>query len=121
LLNALVPRGTGLLVHIDGAVPVNALVVIPILYTLVNTVTAVLNVNCNTFVNAKQFLNVPAKLSTFIFWSNNVLGTDVNPEQPRKAFANVVAFGTLSNNPFGTDDIVVIDEKQSVNVVAFGE
>jgi hypothetical protein len=45
--NAPVPTGVGTLFHISGAVPAIELVVDTILYTLVNTVTAVLLVNCN--------------------------------------------------------------------------
>mgnify|MGYP000698483295 CR=1 FL=1 len=121
LLNASVPAGVGVLNHSSGAVPVNAFAVELILYKLVNVVTFILFVNCNTFVNALQFLNVDEKFIANVFVSNNVDGTDVNPVQAKKHDANVVANGTLSNNPVGTVVIVVIEEKLSVNVVAFGE
>jgi hypothetical protein len=78
-------------------------------------------VNCNTFVRALQFLKVPEKFDAFMFWSNNVDGTDVNAEHAKKQDANVVAFGTLSNNPVGTPVNVNIDANALENVVAFGE
>jgi hypothetical protein len=88
---------------------------------LLKIVTPVLNVNCNTFVRERQFLNVPEKFTTFVLVSNKVEGTDVNAIHPKKQDANVVAEVTLSNNPVGTVVNVVIDENVSVNVVAFGE
>jgi hypothetical protein len=121
LLNASVPAGVGILFQSSGAVPVNAFVVELILYTLLKIVTPVLNVNCNTFVRERQFLNVPEKFTTFVFVSNKVDGTDVSDVHPKKHDANVVADVTLLNNPVGTVVNVVIDEKVSVNVVAFGE
>jgi hypothetical protein len=120
-LNASVPAGVGVLNHNVGAVPVNAFVVELILYKLVNVVTFVLFVNCNTFVNALQFLNVPEKLVTFTFKSNSVDGTDVNPEHAKKQDAKDVTNGTLSNNPVGTVVIVDIDENALLNDVTFGE
>ena len=121
MLNASVPAGVGVLNHNVGAVPVNAFVVELILYKLVNVVTFVLFVNCNTFVNALQFLNVPEKLVTFTFKSNSVDGTDVNPEHAKKQDAKDVTNGTLSNNPVGTVVIVDIDENALLNDVTFGE
>jgi hypothetical protein len=121
LLNASVPAGVGILFHSSGAVPVNAFVVELILYKLVNVVTFVLFVNCNTFVNALQFLNVPEKVVTLVFKSNNVDGTDVKPEHAKKQDAKDVTNGTLSNNPVGTVVIVGIDENALLNDVAFGE
>ena len=120
-MNASVPAGVGVLNHSVGAVPVNAFVAELILYKLVNVVTFVLFVNCNTFVNALQFLNVPEKLVTFTFKSNSVDGTDVNPEHAKKQDAKDVTNGTLSNNPVGTVVIVDIDENAVLNDVAFGE
>ena len=84
LLNASVPDGVGVLFQSSGAVPVKAFVVELILYTLLKMVTFVLNVNCNTFVNALQFLNVPEKLVTLIFRSNKVEGTEVNDAHAKK-------------------------------------
>jgi hypothetical protein len=78
-------------------------------------------VNCNTFVNALQFLNVPEKFVAFTFRSNKVDGTDVNAVHAKKHDANVVACGTLSNNPLGTVVKVNIDANVFENVVAFGE
>jgi hypothetical protein len=78
-------------------------------------------VNCNTFVNALQFLKVDEKFTTDPLVSNKVDGTVANDVQAKKQDANVVAFVTASNNPVGTVVNVVIDEKLSVNVVAFGE
>jgi hypothetical protein len=121
LLNASVPAGVGILFHSSGAVPVNAFVVELILYKLVNVVTFVLFVNCNTFVNTLQFLNVPEKVVTLVFKSNNVDGTDVKPEHAKKQDAKDVTNGTLSNNPVGTVVIVGIDENALLNDVAFGE
>jgi hypothetical protein len=121
LLNASVPAGVGVLNHNSGAVPVNAFAVELILYTLLKIVTFVLNVNCNTFVRERQFLNVPEKFTTLVFVSNKVDGTDSSAVQPKKQDANVVADVTLLNNPDGTVVNVVIDEKVSVNVVAAGE
>jgi hypothetical protein len=120
-LNASVPAGVGVRNHNVGAVPVNAFVVELILYKLVNVVTFILFVNCNTFVNALQFLNVPEKVVTFTFKSNNVDGTFANPEHAKKQDAKDVANGTLLNNPFGTVVIVDIDENELLNDVAFGE
>ena len=116
-----IPVGTGVRVHNDGAVPLNAFVVELISYSCEKVVTAVLYVNCNTFVKALQFLNVPEKLVTFVFKSNNVDGTVVNAEHAKKHDWNVVAFGTLSNNPVGTVVIVGIDANVLINIVAFGE
>ena len=121
LLNASVPAGVGVLNHNSGAVPVNAFVVELILYKLVNVVTFVLFVNCNTFVNALQFLNVPEKVVTFVFKSNNVDGTEVSPEHAKKQDAKDVADTTLSNNPVGTVVIVGIDANVLLNDVALGE
>jgi hypothetical protein len=121
LLNASVPDGVGILFQSSGAVPVSEFIVELILYTLLKIVTLVLNVNCNTFVIERQFLNVPEKFTTFILVSNNVDGTDVSAVQPKKHDANVVADITLSNNPDGTFVRVGIDENVSVNVVALGE
>ena len=121
LLNASVPAGVGVLNHSSGAVPVNAFAVELILYKFVNVVTFVLNVNCNTFVNALQFLNVPEKVVTFTFKSNNVDGTVANAEHAKKQDANDVANGTLSNNPVGTVVIDVIDANALLKDVAFGE
>jgi hypothetical protein len=84
-------------------------------------VTLKLFVNCNTFVNALQFLNVPEKDVTFVLVSNSVDGTVVKFVQARKQDANVVANVGASNSPDGTVVIVVMLEKLSVNVVAFGE
>jgi hypothetical protein len=120
-LNASVPAGVGVLNHNVGAVPTKAFVVELILYKLVNVVTFVLFVNCNTFVNALQFLNVPEKLVTFRFKSNSVDGTDVNAEHAKKQDAKDVTNGTLSNNPVGTVVIVDIDENAVLNDVTFGE
>jgi hypothetical protein len=121
LLNASVPDGVGTLFHNSGAVPVNAFAVELILYRLLKIVTLVLNVNCNTFVSERQFLNVPEKFTTFIFVSNKFDGTDVRAVHPKKHDANVVADVTLSNKPVGTLVNVGIEENVSVNVVAFGE
>ena len=120
-MNASVPAGVGVLSHNVGAVPVNAFVVELILYKLVNVVTFVLFVNCNTFANALQFLNVPEKLVTFIFKSNNVDGTVANAEHAKKQDAKDVTNGTLSNSPAGTVVIVDIDANELLNDVAFGE
>ncbi len=120
-MNASVPDGVGVLFQSSGAVPVNAFEVELILYTLLKIVTFVLNVNCNTFVRERQFLNVPEKFTTLVFVSNKVDGTDVSALHPKKHDANVVADVTLSNNPVGTVVNVVIDENVSVKVVAFGE
>ena len=121
MLNASVPDGVGVLFHNSGAVPTKAFVVELILYKLVNVVTFILFVNCNTFVNTLQFLNVPEKVVTFTFKSNSVDGTDVNAEHAKKQDANDVANSTLSNNPVGTVVIVGIDENVLLNDVAFGE
>jgi hypothetical protein len=121
LLNASVPAGVGVLFQISGAVPANEFVVELILYTLLKIVTPVLNVNCNTFVRERQFLNVPEKFVTFVFVSNKVEGTDVSAMHPKKQDANVVADVALSNNPVGTVVNVEIEENVSVKVVAFGE
>ena len=121
MLNASVPAGVGVLFHNSGAVPTKAFDVELILYKLVNVVTFILFVNCNTFVNALQFLNVPEKVVTFVFKSNNVDGTDVNPEHAKKQDAKDVTNGTLLNNPVGTVVIVDIDENELANDVAFGE
>jgi hypothetical protein len=121
LLNASVPAGAGTLFHNSGAVPVKAFTVELILYTLLKVVTEVLYVNCKTSTIALEFLNVPEKLVTFTFWSNNVNGTVVRAWHEKKQDANDVAKGTLSNNPVGIDVIVVIDANALLNVVAFGE
>jgi hypothetical protein len=120
-LNASVPAGVGVLNHSVGALPTKAFVVELILYKLVNVVTFVLFANVNTFVNALQFLNVPEKLVTFTFKSNNVDGTFANPEHAKKQDAKDVTNGTLLNNPFGTVVIVDIDANVLLNDVAFGE
>ncbi len=88
---------------------------------MLKIVTLVLYVNCNTFVNDKQFLNVPEKFVAFTFWSNKVDGTDVKAVHAKKQDENVVAFGTLSNNPLGTLVNVNIDANVFENVVALGE
>ena len=121
MLNASVPAGVGVLNHSSGAVPTKAFVEELILYKLVNVVTFVLFVNCKTFVNALQFLNVPEKVVTFVFKSNIVDGTDVNAEHAKKQDAKDVTNGTLSNNPVGTVVIVYIDENELLNDVALGE
>ena len=84
-------------------------------------VTAVLNVNCNTFVNALQFLNVPEKLVTLIFESNKVDGTEVNAEQAKKHDAKDTTFTEVSNSPVGTVDIVLIVANALANDVTLGE
>jgi hypothetical protein len=56
-----------------------------------------------------------------MFKSNNVDGTDVKAEHPKKQDANVVAATFELKRPDGTVDIVVTDENVSVKVVANGE
>ena len=113
--NAAVPIGVGTLNHISGAVPLIELVVDTILYTLVNTVTAVLLVNCNGWVKERQFRNVDEKFTTFGQLSNKSNGYVANDVHWLNADANEVASVQLSNNPEGIT-VTVVNEKISEKI-----
>ena len=111
-LKAAVPIGSGILNHIVGAVPLIEFVVEIILYMLLNTVTCVLNVNCNGSVNKRQFRNVDEKFTTFGQLSNKSKGYELNNVHWLNADANEVALAQLSNNP---DGIVVIAVNEKIS------
>ena len=117
MLNASVPIGVGTLNQISGAVPAIEFVEETILYTLINTVAAVLLVNWSGAVKERQFRNVDEKFTTFTLLSNKSDGYDDNDWQLLKQDEKFVADTLLSNNPDGID-VIVVNEKLSLNVVA---
>ena len=112
MLNASVPIGVGTLNQISGAVPAIEFVEETILYTLINTVTAVLLVNWSGAVKERQFRNVDEKFTTFGQLSNKSDGYELNEVQWLNADANDVASVQLSNNPEGIE-VIVVNEKIS--------
>ena len=88
---------------------------------MVKFVANVLYVNCNTFVNALQFLKVDEKFTANVFKSNKLDGTLTNDVHALKQELNIVANVFALNKPDGTVVIVVTESKQDVKIVAFGE
>ena len=84
------------------------------------TLTMVLFEKFVMFVNARLFLNVDAKFTTFGQLSNKSFGTDVSRVHALKHELKVVTKGLLSNKPLGTV-VILLNEKVSTNWVTKSE